>query len=145
MRFAYGISEKQLRKYVHIANTKKDPAQALYIGLETRLDNTVYRMGFAPTRRSARQMVSHGHITVNGKKMTVPSHAISKGDVIAVREGSVGKTLFVANQDTISSHTAPNWLTVNSKKLTATVKGTPEMSAGESLFDLPAVFEFYSR
>ncbi len=145
VRFMYGITEKQLRKYVATAVSTKDPATVLFQNLETRLDNAVYRSGFAPTRRAARQMVSHGHITVNGKKMTVPSHVVKKGDAIGAREGSKDKFLFTGNMDTISAHTAPNWLATEAKKLTAKIKTTPEYVATDTFFDLPAVFEFYSR
>jgi len=145
VRYAYGITEKQLRKYVANSVSTKDPASELFGGLETRLDNTVYRMGFAPTRRSSRQMVSHGHILVNGKKMTVPSHIVKKGDTITVREASKDKPLFVGNKDAIAGHAAPKWITVDPKKLTASVKAQPEFVASDTIFDLPAVFEFYSR
>ena len=145
VRYAYGISEKQLRKYVQAAMGSKDPASELFKGLETRLDNAVYRMGFAPTRRAARQMVGHGHITVNDRKMTVPSHAVGSGDTIAVREGSKEKPVFTGNAETISAHTAPKWIVVDAKKLTAKTKASPEFVASDTTFDLPAVFEFYSR
>jgi len=145
VRFAYGITEKQLRKYVEAAISTKDPASELFKGLETRLDNAVYRMGFASTRRAARQMVSHGHITVNGKKMTVPSHIVKNEDTIAAREGSKVKPLFVGNMDTIAAHSAPKWIITDAKKLTAKVKAVPEFVASDTFFDLPAVFEFYSR
>lgn len=145
IRFAYGITEKQLRKYVAAAIATKEPANTLFELLETRLDNTVYRLGLAPTRRAARQMVSHGHITVNGKKMTVASHTVTKGDTIAVRENSKAKTLFTANAETIEAHTTPAWLTQDAKKLTGSVKALPEISTLDSSFDLSAVFEFYSR
>ncbi|QSH39585.1 30S ribosomal protein S4 [Candidatus Kaiserbacteria bacterium] len=145
VRYAYGITEKQLRKYVESAVRTKEPAAELFKGLETRLDNTVYRLGFAPTRRAARQMVSHGHVTVNDKKMTVPSHIVKTGDTISVREASKIKPLFVGNMDTITKHTAPKWLAADSKKLTSSVKAAPEYSATDSIFDFPAVFEFYSR
>lgn len=145
VRYAYGITEKQLRKYVEAAVRTREPASELFKGLETRLDNTVYRLGFAPTRRAARQMVSHGHVTINGRKMTVPSHIVKKDDAVSVRELSKVKPLFAGNMDVISKHTAPKWLTADAKKLTATVKAAPEFTASDTIFDLPAVFEFYSR
>lgn len=95
MRFTYGISEKQLRKYIDLSTEKSDqPISHLIKLLEMRLDNTVYRLGLAKTRQMARQMVSHGHVTVNGKKFTIPSHQVRKGDVISVREGSKSSLLF---------------------------------------------------
>ena len=145
VRYAYGISEKQLRKYVELALKSSVPAATLFTGLETRLDNTVYRMGFAPTRRAARQMVSHGHIVVNEKKMTVPSHVVKKGDTITVRESSKTKPVFTNNAETIEKHAAPKWLQVDGKKLNASVVTAPEFTVGDTTFDLPAVFEFYSR
>jgi small subunit ribosomal protein S4 len=145
VRYAYGITEKQLRNYVTASLGTKDPAAGLFKLLETRLDNTVYRLGFAPTRRAARQMVNHGHVHVNGKKMTVPSHTIQKGDSITIREGSKDKPLFVLNMDAITTRTAPKWLLVDAKKLSAGVKAMPEFVAGDTVFDVSAVFEFYSR
>jgi len=145
VRYAYGITEKQLRKYVATAVKSREPAATLYQELETRLDNVVYRMGFAPTRRAARQMVNHGHVVLAGKKMTIPSHQVKKGEIITVREGSKAKPLFAGNKETIENHTAPKWLTVDSSKLTGTVKAIPEFVSTDTIFDLPAVFEFYSR
>lgn len=145
VRFAYGISEKQLRNYVLSANTAKEPTTELFQELETRLDNVVYRLGLAATRRAARQMVSHGHIVVNDKKMTVPSYSAKKGDAIAVREGSMDKPLFIIRKESITSHTAPKWLTLDAKKLSASIKAPPEFVISDVIFDFPSVFEFYSR
>jgi len=145
VRFAYGITEQQMRKYVAEATKSTGPASTLFTRLETRLDNIVYRLGFAPTRRSARQMVNHGHIMVNGKKMNIPSHAVLKGDVVSVRPQSAEKTLFTANSDRIASHTAPAWIAKDAKKLSGTIKGMPDVSMLDSSFDLAAVFEYYSR
>jgi small subunit ribosomal protein S4 len=145
VRMAYGIMEKQLRTYVAFALRAGDQNAELFRILEMRLDNTVYRLGFAPTRRAARQMVNHGHITINGRKMTVPSHRVASGDIIAVRESSKSRPLFTANEKEISERHVPKWLTCNAKTLTASVKNAPELVAAESIFDLPAVFEYYSR
>ena len=145
VRYAYGITEKQLRRYVKAANKSLEPAAQLYRELEQRLDNVAYRLGLAPTRRAARQMVNHGHVIVNGKKINVPSHQVRSGDNISVREGSKTKTIFVANADAISEHLTPSWLTFNAKKLTAQVKSAPETPDAQSVFDLSAVFEYYSR
>src|SRR5690606_11765405 len=89
MRLTYGVTEKQLRKYVDESLEKSDqPTQFLIARLESRLDNVAYRLGLAPTRRAARQAASHGHLTVNGRKFTIPSHQLRPGDVVAVRDGS---------------------------------------------------------
>ncbi len=145
IRFAYGITEKQLRKYVDIATKSQDTANALNAELELRLDNVVYKLGFAPTRRAARQMVSHGHITVNGKKMTVASHKVKLGDTVAVREGSKARTLFAQLQETITKHKTEPWLALNHKQLSGEIKSIPSFEADKSMFDFVSVFEFYSR
>lgn len=146
MRFTYGISEKQLRRYVNEAVEKStQPMNALMERLETRLDNVVYRMGLAKTRQMARQMSSHGHFCVNGKRLTVPSHRVKVGDVITVREGSRQSALFDTLKDTHEQAGVPAWLTVDVKKLEGTVKGTPVYNPTETLFDPEQVMEYYSR
>jgi small subunit ribosomal protein S4 len=96
-RFTYGITAKQFGKYIkEVIDSKTiQPTEELYKKLETRLDNVVYRMGLASTRRFARQLVSHGHILLNGKKNTVPSAAMHEGDIVAVRDGSKKTKAFV--------------------------------------------------
>ncbi len=113
--------------------------------LESRLDNVVYRLGLAKTRRFARQMVSHGHIVVNGKKLTIPSHKIKVGDIISVREGSKGSGLFVGIAESHESVAVPSWLSMDIKKLTASVNSLPVYNPAETLFDPEQVMEFYSR
>ena len=91
----------------------------------------------------ARQIVSHGHISVNGRRLKVPSYTAKVGDEIAVRDGSKGKTVFA--DVTKSNESAPKWLTADMKKLTVKVKSEPTFEAGATMFDYPAVFELYSR
>ena len=146
MRFTYGLSEGQFRKYVNEAMEKADkPTEALYERLERRLDNVVYRLGLVKTRRMARQVVTHGHITVNGRKLNVPSHKISAGDTIAVREGSKQSVMFLDLADRYEGVTLPNWLTFDLKSLTGTVTAQPTYQPSESYFDPEQVLEFYSR
>lgn len=146
MRFTYGITEKQLRRYVDEAIAKREkPILVLMERLETRLDNTVYRLGLAKTRRFARQMVSHGHIFVNGKRIDIPSHKIKVGDIIAIREGSKQSGLFTMIADTHETAAVPAWLSIDIKKLTATVTGLPVYNPAETLFDPEQVMEYYSR
>lgn len=146
MRFSYGISEKQLRRYVSDAVAKGDqPIQALIERLETRLDNTVYRLGLAPTRQASRQMVSHGHVMVNGRRMTVPSHQVRTSDEISVRTQSKDKGLFTTIAEDHSANGVPAWLTFDLKALKGTVKGTPVYEPSETLFDPELVLEYYSR
>ena len=145
VRFMYNISEKQFSNYVKEAVSHKGtPAKEyLFELLETRLDNVTYRLGLAHTRRLSRQMVSHGHITVNGKKTTVPSLRVKLGDIIVVRPGSQKSVMFADMVKKMKEYTCPNWLTFNAETLTGTVAGKPKNIEG--FLDLDTVLEFYSR
>ena len=146
MRFSYGISEKQLSRYVHEAFEQgHQPIGQLLGRLESRLDNVVYRLGFAKTRRLARQIVSHGHIMVNGRRLNIPSHKVSIGNVISVREQSKQSALFVTLGETLISHNPASWLTLNSKELKGEKKAEPTYEPSETLFDPQQVLEYYSR
>lgn len=146
MRFTYGITEKQLRRYVDEALLKsQQPVQNLFDRLETRLDNVVYRLGIAKTRRLARQMVSHGHIVLNGKRMSIPSHKVKANDVISVREGSKQSVLFIGLTEAHEGASVPAWLSMDIKKLEGKVTGSPSFDQAQSLFDPEQVFEYYSR
>jgi len=145
VRFSYGLSEKQLGNYVQKAtSTKGMPVTDKLIEmLETRLDNVVYRLGFAGTRRFARQLVSHGHFTVNGKKVTIPSYSVRVGDVIAVREGSRKSTVFADFDKKVKNYAWPNWLKLTPENLQAEVLSMPKNE--EQFLQLDTVLEFYSR
>ncbi len=145
VRFSYGISEKQLSNYVKKASNIKGSGTAdkFYEGLESRLDNVIYRMGLGASRRAARQMVSHGHFLVNGKRVTVPSYELKNGDIIQIREGSKSSKLFTELATRLKDYVYPTWLTFNVDKLEGKVIGKPHNT--ESYFDLNAVLEFYSR
>ncbi len=146
MRFTYGLTEKQLRRYIDEAMEKSSqPVAVLMERLESRLDNVVYRLGLAKTRRLARQIVSHGHICLNGKKMTIPSHKVKIGDVITVREGSRHSVLFVNLAETHEVVSVPAWVTFDAKKLEGSMKSVPIYSQAGSLFDPDQVMEYYSR
>ena len=127
VRFSYGISEKQfsnsVKKAFESAKHGAIPANTLYVLLEERLDNVVYRAGIAKTRALARQLATHGHITVNGKKIDVPSYSVKQGDVISIREGSKSKPVFENLEVTLKSTKAPAWLKVDASKLTVEVIG----------------------
>lgn len=146
MRFVYGITEKQLRRYVDEAFLRKtQPIQDLVGRLEARLDNVVHRLGLAKTRRLARQIVSHGHITVNGRRLNIPSYKVAIGDVIAVREGSKQSPLFANILESLGDHQPKAWLTLDAKKMEGTMKSVPTFEPTEVLFDVQQVLEFYSR
>lgn len=144
MRFTYGLTERQFARYVKEAMEAAQPAHELAKILETRLDNVLYRMNIAPTRRAARQMVSHGHFTVNGKRMNVPSHAVRVGDSVAVREGSKGHGLFagLAEKDMPA---LPSWVSFDYATLKGAVTALPVYTPGDGSLDIAAVLEFYSR
>ncbi len=146
-RFIYGLSEKQFSNYVKEALAKKasKATDSIYTFLESRLDNVIYRMGFAPTRMGARQMVSHGHIMVNGKRLTAPSRRMIIGDKVSIREGSTTKTLFKDLDEKLKNTTNPSWIHLDAVKKNAEITGVPQLAGAETMFDLNAVVEFYSR
>lgn len=145
VRFSYGISERQLGNYVEKAgNVKGMPVtDKLYELLESRLDNVIYRLGFAPTRRMARQMASHGHFTINGVKVTIPSLEVRAGDVIAVREGSRKSSMFADMAKKSQTSPWPNWLKFTPESLQAEVVAKPKND--EQFLQFETVLEFYSR
>ena len=145
VRFTYGIPERQLANYAEAAFATKSPTESLHRALEMRLDSAAYRAGFALTRRAARQMVSHGHLLVNGKRITTPSYRLKKGDVISVREGSQKSVLFAHMGNPAAGRTIPGWLSVDMPTMVAKVEGEPGYSPLEIPLDYSAVFEFYSR
>ncbi len=144
-RFSYGVMEKQFAKYVKESFSAPDPTQKLFESLELRLDNALYRAGFAKTRLQARQMASHGHTTVNGRRVTIPSIKLREGDTVGVREGSRASKLFTELGERQKAVTPPAWLAVNAERGEAKVTGKPVYEKGQNVFDLGAVIEFYSR
>lgn len=144
-RYSYGLTERQFRNYVLGAVGKKgtDSVKMLIGNLEGRLDNVVYRMGFAKTRRMARQLVSHGHITVNGRRVTIPSYAASKGDVVGVKKESAASPLF--SREDFAAGSSPVWASVDASKKEGKVVESPTVDTGELLFDPNVVLQFYSR
>ncbi len=146
MRFSYGITEKQLRRYVDESFEKgNQPIADLIARLESRLDNVVYRLGIAKTRRLARQIVAHGHIMLNNHRLNIPSHKVKIGDIITIREGSKQSPLFVNLGETHEITGVPHWLTFDAKKLSGEKKAEPTHEASESIFDAQQVLEYYSR
>lgn len=146
VRNVYRLSERQFSKYIEDASSKRGviPAEALYENLERRLDSVVFRLGLAASRSTCRQIVSHGHVTVNGKKLNVPSHKIRVGDVIGVRELSKAKTQFSEVTEK-AKDASPAWITYDAKKLEGKIESLPKLSTGDMTFNLTSVIEFYSR
>lgn len=145
-RFTYILSERQFSNYVKraIAN-KTNTAATLLNLLERRLDNVVYRLGFAPTRAAAKQLVSHGHINVGGKRVSIRSYQVSEGEVVGIRENSKAKTVFANLDQTFKEREAPTWLKRDDVKREGTVIGLPDISKSGTMFDLNTVVEFYNR
>lgn len=145
IRFSYGITERQLSNYVKKATVTKGAhtAEKFYEELESRLDNVVYRLGFSNSRRATRQMVSHGHFTVNDTRVTIPSYQVKVGDVIKVREGSKTKKIFDNLPERLKDYKAPDWITFDVTKLEGKITDKPKNI--ETFLDLNAVLEFYSR
>ncbi len=144
LRIAYGLREKQFGAYINKAINMKgvNTQEMIFTLLESRLDNVVYRVGLANTRALARQIVNHGHITVNGRKMTIPSYSVRVGDVIAVREGSKVLNYFTKLAEKFEP-TIPAWLTGDAKKMAFTVKSLPKEL--DKTVNYQTIVEFYSR
>ena len=147
-RFSYNLRERQFAKYVREATEKKgaNPAENLYRTLESRLDNAVFRLGFAKSRAGARQAISHGHVTINGKKTTVPSFEVRAGDIVGIRKESAEKGLFSGLAEKLKEYTPPVWLSLDTQKKEGTVKASPSLkNAPGDPINLTALIEFYGR
>ena len=146
-RYTYCLTEKQFSKYAKEALSKKGAhgASKLFESLELRADNVAYRAGFAPTRLASRQLISHGHMMVNGKRITIPSMKLFLDDVISIRGASVSKPLFATLEERLKTFTPPSWIQFNAEKKEAKIQGMPKYQGGDSLFDIHAILEFYSR
>lgn len=147
VRYTYGINERQFLKYVRtIIDAKSmNPDEILYERLERRIDNIIYRAGFAPTRRAARQLVSHGHVLLNNHRTNVPSAEAYPGDTVAIRPQSTTKTIFATLDEKLKEITAPAWLSRDDKKKEIKVQGMPKLVRTEVPFDLSLILEFYRR
>ena len=143
-KFIYGVEEKQFRNTFDKASKKAGiTGENLLIMLEERLDNVVYRMGFSTTRREARQLVNHGHYTVNGKKVDIPSYQVKAGDVVAVKEKSKKSPKFKEIQDMEVG--IPAWLSVNRDKLEGTVLTEPTRDQIDVPVEEHLIVELYSK
>jgi small subunit ribosomal protein S4 len=146
LRYFYGLMERQFRGVYEKALKRRGVTgeQMLQI-LETRLDNVVYHLGFSITRAGARQMVSHGHVKVNGRKVNVPSYALKVNDVIEVRESNVSRQLATKNLELATSKVVPDWLMLNKDAFKGTVMRVPTRDEIQPIANEQAVVEFYSR
>lgn len=145
VKYIYGIRERQLRRYVDEAIQRKgDSSVYLQQILERRLDNVVYRLGFAVTRAQARQLVSHGLFAVGGKKLNIPSYLVKVGDVIACQENKVDKKIFTGLEERLTKANLPAWLTVDSKTKAGKVTNQPQEKDFDKVFDIKFIIEYYS-
>ena len=142
----YGVLEKQFKNYYVMAEKKEGmTGENLLIILETRLDNVVYRMGMANSRKEARQLVLHGHFTLNGKKANIPSILVKAGDVIAVAEGSRDSVKIKELAEAIATKTAPKWLDIDAANLSAKVNALPAREDIDFPFTEQLIVELYSK
>lgn len=155
LRNWYNLREAQFKNYVkEILKTrggsgkgtaKEDAPTLLIQRLESRLDNIVFRMGFAESRPQARQLISHGHFLVNGKKVSIPSYRIKKGDKVGISESSRKKGIFKNLSALLKKKQIPSWLSVNIQKLEGEVKSLPTLEEVAPPVEISMIFEYYSR
>lgn len=146
----YNLREAQFRKIVKEVlgfrrGAAKDVSQLLVQTLESRLDNVVFRLGFATSRAQARQFVSHGHFLVNGKSINVPSYCLKKGDIVKLKQASLQKSFFKNVLSQLEKKRAPSWLEFDSDKLEAEVIEEPLAQEVDLPVEIPVIFEYYSR
>ena len=145
-KFIYGVLEKPFRNYYEKADRMKGmTGENLMILLERRLDNVIFRMGFARTRREARQVVDHKHVLVNGKCVNIPSYLISAGDVIEIREKSVSMQRFKDIAEVTNGRLVPEWIDVDQENFKGTVKELPSREAIDVPVDEMLIVELYSK
>jgi small subunit ribosomal protein S4 len=146
LRYYYGLMERQFRGVYERALKRRGVTgeQMLQI-LETRLDNVIFHLGFATTRASARQLVGHGHVRVNGRKVNIPSFALKVNDVIEVKDTSVSRQLATKNLEMATSRAVPDWLSLNKEAFKGSVMRIPTRDEIQPIANEQAVVEFYSR
>ena len=146
LRYYYGLMERQFRGVYEKALRRRGVTgeQMLQI-LETRLDNVVYHLGFGNTRAGARQMVNHGHVKVNGRKVSIPSYALKVNDVIEAKDTTVSRQMATKSMETSTSRVVPDWLSLNKEAFKGVVMRVPTRDEIQPIANEQAVVEFYSR
>ncbi len=146
VKFVYGILEKQFHKYYEkAANQKGNTGDNMMVLIERRLDNVAYRLNFGKTRRMARQMVTHGHLLVNGQKVDIPSYEIKAGDEISIREKSRDIPFFKALREEGAERMIPQWLELDTENLKGRVVALPTRADIDMPIEEHMIVEFYSR
>jgi small subunit ribosomal protein S4 len=146
LRFQYGLMERQFRRYFETALRKRGvTGETLLQMLETRLDNVVYRLGFANSRSAARQLVSHGHVLVNNRKVNVSSYNLRAGDLVTVKERPSSRRLATRNLELTQIHTVPDWLVLDKDQFQGKVVRIPSREEIAPIVNEQLVVELYSR
>src|SRR5258708_28433845 len=146
LRYYYGLLERQFRGvYERALKRRGVTGETMLQILETRLDNVVYHLGFGNTRSAARQMVAHGHVRVNGRKVNVPSFALKVNDVIDIKDTSDSRQMGTRGLESSTSRAVPDWLSVNKDAFKGTVLRVPTRDEIQPIANEQAVVEFYSR
>ena len=146
MRYFYGLMEKQFRGVYEKAISRRGVTGEIMLQiLETRLDNVVYHIGFGNTRAQARQMVCHGHVRVNGRKVSIPSYALKVNDVIEVKDTTASKQMATRSLESSTSRVVPDWLMLDKTAMKATVMRVPTREEIKPIANEQTIVEFYSR
>ncbi len=146
VRRTYGISERQFKNYFkEIATQKGNKEELLVNKLESRLDNVVFRLGWASSRSLARQLVNHGHILVNGRKVDIPSYQVKQGDMVQIKEKSKKLAPFRDLKTILKKHDTPAWLSLTKEKIEGKVVGQPKVEDMGKIGELSMIIEYYSR
>lgn len=146
MRYYYGLMEKQFRGVYEKAISRRGVTGEIMLQiLETRLDNVVYHIGFGNTRAQARQMVCHGHVKVNGRKVSIPSYALKVNDVIEVKDTTASKQMATRSLESSTSRVVPDWLLLDKTAMKATVMRVPSREEIKPIANEQTIVEFYSR
>jgi small subunit ribosomal protein S4 len=146
LRYYYGLMEKQFRGVYEKAKNKRGvTGETMLQILETRLDNVVFHLGFGNTRAAARQLVGHGHVTVNGRKVSIPSYALKVNDVISIKNNNVSRQLATKNLEISTSRAVPDWISLNKEEFKGTISRIPSRDEIQPIANEQAVVEFYSR
>ncbi len=142
----FGVSEKQFKRYFDKADRSKEvTGDKLLALLEKRLDNVIFRAGFALTRMQARQFASHGLFTLNGRKIDIPSIAVRNGDIIEVKASKKSSPIFTKNKEEMKDYICPDWLKVDTNALKIEIISLPEVKHFEQMINTQPIVEFYSR
>ena len=144
IRFSYGLTEGQLKKYFSTANRGKGSTHETMVKLlESRLDNVIFRAGFAGSRRIAKQLIGHGHIMVNGRKVTISSYLVEAGDILSLRPESATHPIFISLDEKFKNFETPEWINLNKEKKVALINISPKNI--EMPFDMDLVVNFYLK